>query len=81
MKLAATMILGVALTACTQAQDEEARRHAEEAKREAKEALHKAEVETRKLDKEVDAGMEKAREKTRKALGADSKELDSRNPK
>jgi len=81
MKLAATLILAAGLAACTAAQDEQARRNAEQAKREAKEALHKAEVETRKLDKEVDAGMEKAREKTRKALGADSKDPDSRNPR
>jgi len=72
MKLAATVILAIALAACTPAQDEQARRDADQAKREAKEALHKAEVETKKLDKQVDAGMEKAREKTRKALGADS---------
>jgi Ni/Co efflux regulator RcnB len=71
MKYAAAVILAFTLVACTPAQDEQAHRNADQAKREAKEALHKAEVETRKLDKEVDSGMEKAREKTRKALGAE----------
>lgn len=81
MKLAAPVILFIALSACTPAQDDQAHRNADKARSEAKEALHKAEVETRKLDKEVDAGMDKAREKTRKALGVDSKEADSHNPR
>ena len=72
MKLSALLVLAIGLTACSQGDEEhtreQARQTAEQLKRDSQKALRTAEVDARKADAEVTHGLEKAREKTRKAL-------------
>jgi vacuolar-type H+-ATPase subunit H len=75
MKLSALILCAFLLGACTQAEDErareQARRTAEEAKRDSREVLHDAEVGAKKASKEIDEGLNKTRDKVRKALAED----------
>jgi hypothetical protein len=72
MKLSALLILIFALSACSRSDEEhtreQARQTAEQLKHDSEKAFHKAEVETKKASRELDADLEKAREKTRHAL-------------
>jgi hypothetical protein len=72
MKLPALLILAFALSACSQSQEDQtrtqARQTAEQLKRDSEKAFHKAEVETKKASRELNADLEKARDKTRHAL-------------
>ena len=72
MKLPALLILAFALSACSQSQEDQtraqARQTAEQVKLDSEKAFHKAEVETKKASRELNADLEKARDKTRHAL-------------
>ena len=81
MKHMAALVFIFALSACTPAEDRQAREAADKAKVDAKEALRKAEVEGKKLSKELDADMDKARSRARKALNQpDDKKNDKTRP-
>ena len=83
MKLAALVILGFALAACTPSEDaharEQARQTADQAKHDAKEAAHKVKTETEKASQELDKDLHKAREKVRGALDSDDKPSDDKS--
>jgi hypothetical protein len=72
MKLPALLILAFALSACSQSQEDQtraqARKTAEQLKHDSEKAFHEAEVETKKASRELDADLEKTREKARRAL-------------
>jgi len=72
MKLPALLILAFALSACSQSQEDQsraqARQTAEKVKQDSVKAFHKAEVETKKAGHELDADLEKTREKARRAI-------------
>jgi 1-aminocyclopropane-1-carboxylate deaminase/D-cysteine desulfhydrase-like pyridoxal-dependent ACC family enzyme len=79
MKLSLLILMGIALTACSQEDNvrareqadrarEKAREAGEKLKVESKQALREAEVGAHKASREIDEGLEKARAKTRRAL-------------
>lgn len=72
MKLPALLIIAFALSACSQSQEDQtraqARQTAEQVKRDSEKAFHKAEIETKKASRDLNADLEKARDKTRHAL-------------
>jgi len=72
MKPVATAFLILFLTACSQSEKdrarEQARQSGEQLKHDSRQALHGAERDVAKASKELDQGLEKAREKTRDAL-------------
>jgi hypothetical protein len=72
MKLSALLLFAFALSACSQSEQDharaEARQTAEQLKHDSQEALHTVEVDARKADAKLTHGMEKTREKARRAL-------------
>jgi hypothetical protein len=80
MKLPALVFIAFALTACSQSDEDhtraEARRTAEQLKHDSEKAFHKAEIETKKASRELDADLEKGREKARRALNQPDRPTD-----
>jgi len=68
MRIAALLVLAVALGACTPADKEQAHQTTEKAKHDAEEAAHKAKIEAEKASREIDKGLHDARNKVRGAL-------------
>ena len=72
MKPLALLLLAFALTACSQSDEEhtraQARQTAEKLKHDSQKAFHEAEVETKKAGRELNADLEKTREKARRAI-------------
>jgi uncharacterized OsmC-like protein len=72
MKLPALLLLAFALAACSQSDEDhtraQARQTAEKLKLDSEKAFHEAEVETKKAGRELDADLEKTREKARRAI-------------
>jgi predicted lipoprotein len=72
MKLSALLVLAFALVGCSQSEEDharaQARQTAEQLKRDSQKALHTAEVDARKADAELTHGLERTREKARRAL-------------
>ena len=72
MKLPALLFLALGLAACSHSDEEhtreQARQTAEQLKHDSQKAFHEAEVETKKASRELNADLEKARDKTRHAL-------------
>jgi hypothetical protein len=72
MKLPALILFAIALSACSQSQEDQvrtqARQTAEQLKHDSEKALHTTEADARKADAELTRGLDKAREKARRAL-------------
>ena len=72
MKLPVLFVLAFALVGCSQSEEDhtraQARQTAEQMKRDSEKALHTAETDARKASRELNQDLEKARDKTRRAL-------------
>jgi hypothetical protein len=72
MRISALLLVVFALAACSRGDEEhareQARQAAEQLKHDSQTAFRKAEVETKKASRELNDDLEKARQKTRRAL-------------
>ncbi len=80
MRTIALSVIAIALAGCSKSDEEhareQARQSAEQLKHDSQEALRKAEVETRKASRALNDGLNKAQEKTRRALNQDEPSRD-----